>query len=197
MRKAFDSKDESRLFYLLSITFSVKWPFFEKKAFGQMNFRSNYHFSEKLSEKLSIICVISVIWLVFQIRFSVKFSKYFRTNDLLINFVFGQMTFFGKMNFRSNGLWLNGDSVKCTFGQMAIGQTVFGQMVFRSNDLSVKNFRWNNFSVKWFRTQNSIDHELFHQKMPFPVSKKPSEAFIFLTIRSSVSNSFSLFALNF
>jgi hypothetical protein len=64
----------------------------------------------------------------FQI-FSVKrpFDKFcFRPND-----------FFGKMNFRSNGLRLNGDSVKCTFGQMAFGQTVFGQMVFRSNGRSV------------------------------------------------------------
>jgi hypothetical protein len=31
------------------------------------------------------------------------------------------MTFFGKMNFQSNGLRLNGDSVKCTFSQMAFG----------------------------------------------------------------------------
>jgi hypothetical protein len=105
---------------------SVKWPFF-KKPFGQMNFRS-YD--------------ISVIWLVFQVRFSVKwpFSKYFRSNDLLINFVFGQMTFFGTMNFESNGLRLNGDSLKCIFGQIAFGQTVFSQLVFRSNGLSVKIF---------------------------------------------------------
>jgi hypothetical protein len=69
---------------------SVKWPIF-KKAFGQLNFRAN---------------VISVIWLVFQIGFSVKcpFSKYFRSNDLLTNFIFGQMF-----------------SVKWTFGQMALG----------------------------------------------------------------------------
>jgi hypothetical protein len=113
---------------------------FLKKAFGQMNFRSY---------------VISVIWLVFQVIFSVKwpFFKYFRSNDLLINLVFGQLTFFGKMNFRSNGLWLNGDSIKCTFGQMVFGQTVFGLIVFRSNDLSVKIFRWNDFSVKF---QNRI-----------------------------------------
>jgi hypothetical protein len=73
---------------------SVKCSFFEK-ALGQMNFRS------------------SVIWLVFQVRSSVKwpFSKYFRSNDFLKNYIFGQMTFLGKMNFRSNGLRLNGDSV--------------------------------------------------------------------------------------
>jgi hypothetical protein len=35
-----DSNDESRLFYLLLKTFSVKWPFFEK-TFGQMNCRWN------------------------------------------------------------------------------------------------------------------------------------------------------------
>jgi hypothetical protein len=130
-KKEFGQKD------FRSNDLSVKWQFFEK-AFGQMNFRSS---------------VISVIWLVFQVIFSVKwpFSKFFWSNDLLINFVFGQMTFFGKKNFRSNGLRLNGDSVECTFVQMAFGQTVFGQVVFRSNGLSVKNFRWNDFSVKWSR----------------------------------------------
>jgi hypothetical protein len=105
--------------------------------------------------------IISVISQVFQVRFSLKCSKYFRSKDLLINFVFGQMTFFGKMNFRSNGLRLNGDSVKCTFGQMAFGQTVFGQMVFRSNDLSVKKFRWIDFSVKWSRTVKLFGPDCF------------------------------------
>jgi hypothetical protein len=116
--------------------FSVKRPFgqmtiFSKKTFGQMNFRSN---------------VISVIWLVFQIWFSVKltFSKYFRSNDLLINFVFGQMIYFGKINFRSNGVRSNGVSVKWPFGQMA----------FQSNGLSVKwcSVEWcsvKRCSVKW------------------------------------------------
>jgi hypothetical protein len=82
---------------------------------------------------------------IFQI-FSVKrtFDKFgFRPND-----------FFGKMNFRSNGLRLNGDSVESAFGQMALDQTALGQMVFRSNGLSVKFFRWNDFSVKWSRTSH-------------------------------------------
>jgi hypothetical protein len=107
--------------------------------------------------------VISVILLIFQVRFSVKwpFSKYFRSNDILVNFVCGQMTFFGKMNFRSNGLRLNGDSVKSTFGQMAFGQTVFGQMVFRSNGLSVENYWWNDFSVKWSRTNRIVHSNSF------------------------------------
>jgi hypothetical protein len=98
--------------------------------------------------------VISVIWLVFQVRFSVKwpFSKKNRSNDLLINFVHGQMNFFGKIFFRSNGLRFNGDSVKCTFGQMAFDGTVFDQKAFRSNGLSVKICLWNYFSVKWSRT---------------------------------------------
>jgi hypothetical protein len=122
-----------------------------KWGFGQMNFRSY---------------VISVFWLVFQVRFSVKwqFFKYFRKNSLLINFVFGQMTFFGKMNFRSNGLRLNGDSVKCTFGQMAYGQTVFGQMVFQSNGIRSNGVRSNGFSVKWPFGQN-ISVKLFFGKV--------------------------------
>jgi hypothetical protein len=123
----------------------VKW------TFDQMTFRSN---------ELSVIWLVfliklSVIWLVFLIKLSVKwpFSKYFRSNDLLINFVFGQMTFFGKMNIRSNGLRLNGDSVKCTFGQMAFGETVFSQMVFC---LSTKKNRLNDFSLKSSRTGKSF-----------------------------------------
>jgi hypothetical protein len=130
----------------LSNDLSVKWPFcqmtflsndllvhFSEKAFGYMNFRSY---------------VILVIWLVFQVRFSVKwpFSKYFQTNDLLINFVFSQMTFFGKINFRSNGLRLTAIrsnvlsvkwhsvkrcSVKWCFGQTAFRSKIFGEMIFR------------------------------------------------------------------
>jgi hypothetical protein len=50
---------------------------------------------------------------------------------------------------RSNGVRLNGDSVKWCFGQMAFGQTVFGQMVFRSNGLSVKWCSVKRCSVKW------------------------------------------------
>jgi hypothetical protein len=107
----------------------VKWPFFWKSfrsyelsvkwPFSQMNFRSNDYFSKKAFGQMDFRSdVISVIWLLFQVRFSIKwpFSKYFRSNDLLINFVYDHMTFFGKMNFRSNGLRLNGDSVKWTFG---------------------------------------------------------------------------------
>jgi hypothetical protein len=60
------------------------------------------------------------------------------------------------MNFRSNGVRLNGDSVKLCFGQMVFrfnglsvkwpfgqmvfGQTVYGQMVFRSNSVRSKKF---------------------------------------------------------
>jgi hypothetical protein len=47
----------------------------------------------------------------------------------LIYFVFGQMTFFGQMNFRSNGNGSHG---------------------VRSNELSVKWPLGNFFSVKWF-----------------------------------------------
>jgi hypothetical protein len=100
--------------------------------------------------------------------FGPNFPKYFRSNDLLINFVFGQITFFGKMDFRSNGLRLNGDSVKRTFDHMAFGQTVFGQMVFWSNRLSVKKFRWNDFSVKWSRTEESFQLNINGFLHPLP-----------------------------
>jgi hypothetical protein len=46
----------------------------------------------------------------------------------MINFVFGQMTFFGQMNFRSNGIRSN---------------------VVRSNGVSVKWLFGQNFSEKW------------------------------------------------
>jgi hypothetical protein len=87
-------------------------------------------------DELLVICHFGHLT-SFQVIFSVKwpFSKKFRSNDFLINFVFGQMIFFGKMNFRSNGPRLNGNSVKCAFGQ-----TVFGQMVFRSNAFRSKFF---------------------------------------------------------
>jgi hypothetical protein len=130
---------------------------FQKKTFGQMNFRSND---------------IPVKWTFGQM---IIFRNSFRSNEFsvkwpCVQYFFGQMTFFvesrfgqmtifwkksviwpfGKMNFRSNGIRLNVDSVEWTFGQMAFGQTVLGRMVFRSNGLSVKKFRWNDFSVKWF-----------------------------------------------
>jgi hypothetical protein len=54
------------------------------------------------------------------------------------------MTFFGQMNFRSNGVRSNGVSIKWPISQMVFGQTAFGQMVFRSNGLSVKRC-----SVEW------------------------------------------------
>jgi hypothetical protein len=155
-----DSNDKSRLFYILSKTFSVKWQFFEK------NIRANDHFSKKsirsneLSVKLPFgqmiifrsndhFSVISVIWLVFRVRFSVKrpFFKYFRSNDLLIISIFGQMTIFGKMNFRSNDLRLNGGR----FGQMYFQSNGIRSNGVRSNGVSVKKFQWNDFSVKWSR----------------------------------------------
>jgi hypothetical protein len=112
---------------------SVKWRFFEndhfsKKAFGQMNFRSNVNFQKKLSVKLTFG------------------QMNFRSNDFVLNLFSVKWHFlskvdsvkwpfsekmviwpFGKMNFWSYGVRLNSDSVKWTFGQM----------VFRSNGLSV------------------------------------------------------------
>jgi hypothetical protein len=106
---------------------------FSEKAIGHYTFGQMTIFRKSFrSNELSVTCHFG--------QFT-SFSSY-------INFVFGQMSFSGKMNFQSNGLRLNGDSVKCTFGQMAFCQTVFGQMVFQSNGLSVKNFRSNDFSVK-------------------------------------------------
>jgi hypothetical protein len=79
--------------------------------------------------------------IIFQI-FSVK-----RAID---QFRFWLNDFFGKMNFQSNGIRLNGDSVKWPFGKMA----------FRSTDFSVKRYsdkkiQWNDFSLKWSRTSHS------------------------------------------
>jgi hypothetical protein len=148
-QKLFRSNDYS------SKKHSVKWSFYEKKHSVKLTFG---HFSKKAFGQMNFWSyVISAIWLVFQVRFSVKwpFSKYFRPFD---KFCFEPNDFFGKMNFRSNGLRLDADSVKCTFGQMAFGQTVFGQMVFRSNGLSVKKFNWNHFSVKWSRTTSLCNY---------------------------------------
>jgi hypothetical protein len=77
---------------------------------------------------------------LFQI-FSVKrpFKKNcFRPND-----------FFGKMNFRSNGVRSNSVLVKWPFGQMVFGQTAFGQMAFRSIGVRSNGVRSNGVSVKW------------------------------------------------
>jgi hypothetical protein len=142
---------------------SVKWQFFEKKTIGQttffqkkkktvklhfcqmtifrkvfsqMNFQSNDHFQLKLSVK----------WLFGQATSCAFF--FFSQMTFFVQIRFGQITIlwkksvkwpFGKINLRSNGVRLNGDSAKRIFGQ-----TAFGQMVFRSNSLSVK---W--CSVKW------------------------------------------------
>jgi hypothetical protein len=137
MRKKIDSNYESRSTFCQKLFrsndhFSKKTSsqlnIFQKKTFDQMNFRSNDHFLEKAFDHMNFrsndlsakwpffekrfqLNELSVIWLVFRIRF----SKYFRSNDLLINFVFGQMTFFGKKHFWSKGLRLNGNLVKCTF----------------------------------------------------------------------------------
>jgi hypothetical protein len=69
------------------------------------------------------------------------------------------MTFFGKMNFLSNGIRLNGDSVKLTFGQLAFDQTALGQMVFRSNGLSVKLC-----SAKWRSVSRFFGQKAFGKK---------------------------------
>jgi hypothetical protein len=97
---------------------SVKWPFLEK-AFDQINFRSN-EFLRNFFRSNELFCQKYIQW-----------NDHFLKNKLFI-------WPFGKNNFRLNGVWLNGDSVKWTFGQMAFSQTVFGQMMFRSNGLSVK-----------------------------------------------------------
>jgi hypothetical protein len=60
------------------------------------------------------------------------------------------MSFFGKMNLWSNGIWLNGEI-----------QTVFGQMVFRSNGLSVKRC-----SAKWRSVNRLFGQKAFDQKKP-------------------------------
>jgi hypothetical protein len=64
LKKKSDSNDESRLFYLLSKTFSVKRLFFEKSI------RSNDHFSEKTFGQMT-----------------------FRSNDRCLKKAFGQMNF--------------------------------------------------------------------------------------------------------
>jgi hypothetical protein len=119
---------------------SVKWSFSEK-AFGQMNFRSNDH----LRSNDLVRNFFSVKWHFLSKIDSVKWPFPEEKKTVIWPF--------DKMNFRSNGVRLNGDSVEWTFGQIAFGQIVFGQMVFRSNGLSVKIFRSNDFSVKWSRTQ--------------------------------------------
>jgi hypothetical protein len=129
---------------------SVKWPFFEK------SFRSNEisvkrSFFEKSfwSNELPVICHFGHLTSFSSYNFGqMTIFQIFSVKRLIHKFVFGQMTFFGKMNFQSNSLRLNGNSVRCTFDQMAFGLAVFGQMVFRSNGLSVTNFRRNDFSVK-------------------------------------------------
>jgi hypothetical protein len=120
-----------------------------KCTFGQMTFRSNDHFQKTLSVKLifgqTTLCAF----------FSGQMTFFAESRFSLMTIFCKKKSFiwpFGKMNFRSNGIRLNGDSVEWTFGQMAFGQTVFGQMLSRSNGLSVKNFRWNDFTVKWSRT---------------------------------------------
>jgi hypothetical protein len=67
---------------------------------------------------------------------------------------------YGKMNFRSNCVRLNNDSIKWNFGQMAFGQTVFGQMMFRSNRLSVKWCLVERRSVKWCFGQKAFGQKI-------------------------------------
>jgi hypothetical protein len=79
-----DSNDESRLFYLLSKTFSVKWPFSKKKTFGQMT----------IFQKKSIRSnVLSIKWQFF--------GKIFWSNDHFSKKAFGQKWTFGHVSFRS------------------------------------------------------------------------------------------------
>jgi hypothetical protein len=101
---------------------SVRWQFVEKKNFGQTTiFKKNMRSND-----------LSVKW-----QFFLK--------KLFVKGWFGHLTIFwkkksviwpfGKMNFRSDGAWLNGDAVKWNFGL-----TVFGQMVFWSNGVRSKKF---------------------------------------------------------
>jgi hypothetical protein len=101
-------------------------------------FRSNVHFSKKKFGQMTIFRSY-VIWLVFKVRFSVDrlFSKYFRLNDLLINLVYCQMTFFPF--FGKNK----------TLDQTAFGETAIRSNVFRSNDIRSNSVRSNGVSVKW------------------------------------------------
>jgi hypothetical protein len=137
-------------------------------TFCQKLFRSNDHFSKKIirSNELSVICHFGHL---------TSFSSYIfgkmtiiRSNELSVichfglltsfsSYIFGKMTIFQifsvkrpfKINFRSNGFRLNGDSDKYTFNhQMVFGQRVFGQMVFRSNGLSVEWPFGKKISVK-------------------------------------------------
>jgi hypothetical protein len=106
----------------------------------QKRFRSN---------ELSVKCHFGHLTSFSNLIFG-SFSKYFRSNNLLINFVFGQMTFFGKMNFRSNDVRLNGDSVKCHFGHLtSFSNLIFGSFskYFRSNDLLI-NFVFGQITFK-------------------------------------------------
>jgi hypothetical protein len=159
-------------------TFSVKWPFFEKTfgqmtifrknhsviwtfgqmtfrsnaifqkklsvtlTFGQMTFRSNDHFSKKVFSQMNFQShVILVIWLVFQVKFSVN----------LINFVYGQMTFFGKINFWSNGLRLNGAELRNENGSMT--------QIMHSKNSKFKNL--SKLQSRYFNWKYLVNNLLF------------------------------------
>jgi hypothetical protein len=118
--------------YIRSNDLSFKWPFdqitfrsndhIQKTTFGQMNFRSNESLIKRTCAQF-----FSVNWHYLSKVDSVKWPF-----SLKVHF---------KMNFRSNGVRFNGNSVEWTFGH-GVG----------SNGLSVKIFRWYDFSVKWSRT---------------------------------------------
>jgi hypothetical protein len=134
-----------------------------EKTFGQItifekNIRSNDHFWKTFGQMTIFRKKQSNKWTfgqmnIFRKKNSVTwtfgqmtiFLKSFRTNGLsvicyfghLTSFsskIFGQMIFFDKMNFLSNGLRLNGAairangvSVKWCFGQMAFRLKIFGE----------------------------------------------------------------------
>jgi hypothetical protein len=96
----------------------VKWLFFEKKdsvkwSFGQMTiFQKRFQ-----SNELSVICYLGHLTSFSSYIFGqMTIFQIFSFKRPFDKFGFGQMTFFGKTIFRLNGVRLNGDSVKCTFG---------------------------------------------------------------------------------
>jgi hypothetical protein len=96
---------------------TLEWPFgqmtiFRKKLSVKWTLTS---FSSKISDQMTIFHIFSV---------QLPFDK----------FCFDQMTFFGKINFRSNDLRLNGDSVKWNSVKRCAVKWPFGQKI----------------SVKWF-----------------------------------------------
>jgi hypothetical protein len=118
-----------------------------KKAFGQTTFRPNDHLSKKAFGRMTFrsneISIKS--FFIFKFRSNDRpFGKnFFRSNhfsflsfgqmtDLSVKISFGQMTFFGKMPFESNGVRSNGVSVKRTRTKGAMSMTFLSQNLHNS-----------------------------------------------------------------